>query len=144
MKLGLVSCTSVKRDDRCKAEEMYQPSYLFRWAWEYSKRHYDIQAILSAKHGLLLPDDVIGPYDETLHTKRVNERWKWAVMVIGQMEERLDLEKITDIYFHAGLNYRIHLIPLLNQKGIRTHEPLAGLSIGRQLSWYKQRRVDHG
>jgi methionyl-tRNA formyltransferase len=65
--LGLVSCAKSKRSYPCTAKEMYQPSDLFRKAYGYAVKRYDLVAILSAKYGLLLPDEVIEPYDLTLN-----------------------------------------------------------------------------
>lgn len=45
--------------------------------------------ILSAKHGLVAPDEMIAPYDETLNTIGVGDRRKWAEKVQAQMNERL-------------------------------------------------------
>jgi len=60
------------------------------------------------------------------------------------------LTKINTVYFHAGVDYRSFLIPLLNHIGIKCEIPLEGLSYGRQLQWYdreKRRRnneIKHG
>jgi len=64
--LGLVSCASSKQDYPCKASEMYSASDFFRKAYSYATKNYDFVAILSAKYGLLFPDDKIEPYDLTL------------------------------------------------------------------------------
>ena len=65
--LGLISCTKSKQSYSCRASEMYQASDLFRKAYSYATENYDFVAILSAKYGLLFPDDKIEPYDLTLN-----------------------------------------------------------------------------
>jgi hypothetical protein len=45
---------------------MYAPSPLLRAAYRYAVENYDIIAILSAKYGLLLPDNEIESYGLTL------------------------------------------------------------------------------
>lgn len=55
--LGLISCTKSKQNYPCNASAMYQASDLFRKAYSYATKNYDVVAILSAKYGLLLPDD---------------------------------------------------------------------------------------
>jgi len=55
--LGLISCTKSKRNYSCPAKEMYSASELFRKAYDNCIKNYDHVAILSAKYGLLLPDE---------------------------------------------------------------------------------------
>ena len=139
MRLGLISCTRSKQNRRCKASEMYAPSSLFRAAYNYVTKNYDAVAILSAKYGLLLPDDEIEPYELTLKTMTNQQRKLWAEKVVNQLEKRIGLQKIKECYFHTGKEYREHLIPLLQNAGIKCYVPLKGLSIGKQIQWYKTR-----
>lgn len=136
--LGLISCTKAKREYPSKASEMYQPSYLFRKAYSYAVKNYDFVAILSAKYGLLFPDDKIDPYDLTLNNMNSQQRKKWAEKVFDQMKSRLRLEDFNKAFFHAGKKYREHLILKLEKVGIRCEIPLEGLGIGRQKAWYKE------
>jgi len=136
MRLGLISCTKSKQNRRCKASEMYVPSPLFRAAYSYATKNYDAVAILSAKYGLLLPDDEIEPYELTLKNMTKQERKKWAEKVADQLKERTGLQKISECFFHAGKEYREFLIPILENLGIKCRIPLKGLSIGKQLQWY--------
>ena len=137
--LGLISCTKSKQNYPCKASEMYQASDLFRKAYSYATGNYDFVAILSAKYGLLFPDDKIEPYDLTLNNMNANERKDWAEKVFNQMKSRLKLEDFTNVFFHAGKKYREHLIPKLKNIGIRCEVPLEHLGIGEQMAWYKER-----
>jgi hypothetical protein len=118
---------------------MYAPSPLFRAAYSYATKNYDAVAILSAKYGLLLPDDEIEPYELTLKNMTDQQRKLWAEKVVNQLEKRIGLQKIKECYFHTGKEYREHLIPLLEDAGIKCHVPLKGLSIGKQMRWYKTR-----
>lgn len=136
MKLGLISCTKSKQKRPCKACEMYKPSALFRKAYSYAIKNYDRVAILSAKYGLLLPDNKIEPYDLTLKNMSVAERRTWADRVFRQMKSTLPLDKIDEAFFHAGRPYRELLIPKLETSGVKCFVPLKGLSYGRQLAWY--------
>ena len=136
--LGLISCTKSKQDYECAAYEMYSTSDLFRKAYCYALNTYDFVAILSAKYGLLFPDDIIKPYDLTLNTMRSQQRKEWAKTVFYQMQNRLRLEDFDKIFFHAGKKYREHLIPKLENIGIQCEIPLQHLSIGKQKEWYKQ------
>jgi len=117
---------------------MYQASDLFRKAYSYATKNYDFVAILSAKYGLLLPDDKIEPYDMTLDDLGSNERKEWAEKVFSQMRSRLKLQEFDRVFFHAGKKYREHLIPKLENLGIRCEVPLEHLGIGEQKAWYKE------
>ena len=136
MKLGLVSCTKSKKNYPCKAYEMYSPSNLFKKAYRYAAKNYDLVVVLSAKYGLLLPNDEIEPYDLTLNTMKKREREEWANNVYNQMRKKLELNRIKSAYFHTGEKYREYLIPKLELAGIDCTIPLEGLSFGQQLAWY--------
>ena len=136
--LGLISCTKSKQNYPCKASEMYQASDLFRKAYSYATGNYDFVAILSAKYGLLFPDDKIEPYDLTLNNMNASERKDWTEKVFNQMISRLKLEDFAKVFFHAGRKYREHLIPKLKNIGIHCEVPLEHLGIGEQMAWYKE------
>ena len=136
--LGLISCTKSKRDYPCKASEMYSASDLFRKAYSYATKKYDFVAILSAKYGLLSPDDRIEPYNLTLNDMNSQQRKKWAEKVFSQMKTRFRLKDFDEVFFHAGKKYREQLIPMLKNLSIRCRVPLEGLTIGKQKAWYKE------
>lgn len=134
----MVSCTKRKQNYPCKASEMYLPSNLFRKAYAYCKKNYDQVAILSAKYGLLLPNDMIEPYDLTLNNMTAREVRDWSEKVFKQMQGRLELDRIGIVSFHARKKYREHIIPKLEAKGIQCKVPLGNLGIGKQLNWYSK------
>lgn len=135
--LGLISCTKKKQNYPCKASEMYSASDLFRKAYAYCTKKYDQVAILSAKYGLLLPQDEIEPYDITLNDMSIKERKLWSEKVFEQMQQRLNLSNYGRVFFHTGKRYREFLTPKLESVGLVTEVPLGNLQIGKQLSWYK-------
>jgi cytoplasmic iron level regulating protein YaaA (DUF328/UPF0246 family) len=136
--LGLISCIKRKQNYHCKASEMYRPSDLFRKAYAYCKKNYDLVAIFSAKYGLLLPNDPIWPYNVTLNDMNVKERKVWSEKVFKQMQKSLELDRIGIVSFHAGKKYREHIIPKLEARSIECRVPLGNLRIGKQLNWYKK------
>jgi len=81
--LGLISCTKAKQAYRCKAREMYLASDLFRKAYKYCSGNYNRVAILSAKYGLLLPDDIIDPYNLTFNEMSSEELKVWSEKVFN-------------------------------------------------------------
>ena len=126
VRIGLVACTKRKQPCPCAARQMYSPSALFRKASAYCAREYDTWYILSAKYGLLAPDEVIEPYDKTLKTMSKAERKAWGRKVSNQLLQLGDHQ-----YFaHAGLAY---LKPL---SGMNIVNVLTGLRMGKRLQWY--------
>ena len=130
--LCLVSCVSVKRPSPAPARDLYTSTW-FRKARalvEASRRPW---YILSAKYGLVDPNEPIEPYDKTLKTMRASERREWARGVLKALEPRLP--EMISISFLAGAAYREFLEPELRGRGIAVHVPMEGMGIGRQLSW---------
>lgn len=136
MKIALVSCTKLKQNYPCEAQNMYLPSQLFKKARNYieNNNNYDIWFILSAKYGLLKPTDIIEPYNITLNTMKKNEIVEWSYKVYNQ----LCTFELSQVDFYAGEKYRKYLIPLLQNKNINIEVPLKGLGIGQQLKFYKE------
>ncbi len=132
MSLYLVSCVSQKLPVSAPAKDLYT-SPLFCKARSYVERKGQPWFILSAKHGLLHPDQPVAPYDLTLNTMGVRDRCRWAEGVLSQMEPHLD--DVGGVIFLAGQRYRQFLEPALRQKGVSVSVPMEGLKIGEQLSW---------
>jgi hypothetical protein len=137
MKIALISCTKLKHDFECKAQDMYLPSNLFSKAREYvENKGYDKWFILSAKYGLLDPNELIETYNVTLNNMKANEIKEWSVGVF----DKLIQHSPTHIDFYAGEKYRKYIIPLLEMKGVDYNIPLKGLGIGQQMQYYNQNR----
>jgi len=83
----LVACAARKRASELPAEDLYS-SALFQKSRAYLLRRLkdrDQWFILSAKHGLLQPNTVIQPYNETLNAMKKPERQAWARKVLGEL-----------------------------------------------------------
>lgn len=135
-KVGLISCVKNKVDYKCEARDLYI-SDLFCKSRSYAEKNYDRYYILSALHGLLDPMEYIEPYDFTLIGKKVEQKKGWSEMTSKQVFEEIDTD--SEIYIHAGDDYRKYLIPLLKSKGYTVYVPLQGLGIGQQKAWYKNK-----
>jgi hypothetical protein len=120
---------------------MYSASDLFTKAYSYAAKNYDSVAILSAKYGLLFPDDEIEPYDLTLNDMSSDEVKEWSDKVFKQMNTRLDLCDFDKAFFHTGKRYRQYMIPKLEKKGLHCEVPLSNLGIGKQKAWYKEHGI---
>ena len=134
-KIGLISCVKTKQKTKQKASDLYI-SLLFKKSFLYCTDHYDKVFILSAKYGLLSPETVICPYNETLNNFNKKQKQKWSYDVL------MDLKKVTDIkkdifYIHAGINYRQYII----KKLINYKIPLNKLRLGNQLKWYNEKAL---
>lgn len=136
--LAMISCTKKKYGNPCKASEMYSASHLFKKAYAYCTKKHDQVVILSAKYGLLLPEEVIKPYDETLRKMTNQEVKQWSENVFKAMQEKLDLNKNQIVFFYAGKLYRKYLTLKLEAIGIDCKTPLQNLGIGKQLKWYNE------
>jgi hypothetical protein len=128
--LYLVSCVSVKLAHPAPAEELYASSW-FKKARAYVAASCGAWRILSAKHGILKPTDVIGPYDLTLNSIDVAARRAWAKVVL----ESLDLGHGDRVELLAGQRYREFIIPGLRARHVQVNVPMAGLGFGAQLRW---------
>jgi len=88
MRIGLVSCAKTKLRGCHEARRLYV-SALFQKAFIFAEITYDRVYILSAKHGLLRPDDRIRDYDVTLNHLSSNEQKRWSELVLRQLERRI-------------------------------------------------------
>lgn len=133
-RICLVSCVSKKANSKRKASELYL-SPLFKKAKDFALKDFDHWYILSAKYGLLNPGSIIKPYDTSLNSMDSKKQYHWATKVYKSL---LRCTKQNDkITFLAGINYRKHLVFLLNQRGNKIYVPMKGLGIGKQLKWLK-------
>lgn len=131
-RLFLVSCVKTKLSRPAKAKELYVSNW-FRKARAYVEREGGVWRILSAKYGLVHPEDVIQPYEKTLIKMRVKERRAWAGNVLQALGPCF--ADADTVVFFAGERYREFLEPRLRSRGIGVDVPMRGLSQGRQLAW---------
>ena len=133
MRIVLISCVAKKLNYSSIAKDMYV-SALFKGAYKYAKKiDADKIFILSAKYGLLDESDIIEPYNETLNDKSIAWRREWASKVISTLSQKANLQS-DEFVFLAGEKYRQYLIEHIAHVSV----PLKGLSIGKQLAFYKK------
>ena len=127
-----LSCTKSKADHRCKAEEMYSESVLFRLCLKYAKTLTERKNIfiLSAKHHVLRLSDEIVPYHNTLLDMTNEECEEWAKICKKQMKQKgIDFNK--KAIFLTGEKYYKYLKGTFRQEEL----PLEGKQIGYSLEW---------
>lgn len=134
LKIYLVSCVSQKISNKAQAKDLYVSQW-FKKVKKFVENSNAKWLILSAKYGLLEPNQIIEPYDTYLKNIPAMERKLWADKVIDDLKIVLSNEAGSDveIVFLAGKNYREYLIPKLSNYNISI--PLEGLGIGQQLRW---------
>lgn len=125
----LVACCGKKLAGTHAAKDLYQ-SQLFRKARAWAERHGDHWFILSAKHGVVAPDDQIDAYDLALNSTSRGYRLEWADRVTTQLR---DVAK-GRVAVLAGANY----CQVWLEHFQHVERPLKGLGIGKQLAWLTQ------
>jgi hypothetical protein len=130
--LALISCTKSKRSVPSAARDLYTSAW-FRKAMGYVERLGLPWYILSAKHGLVHPDDVLEPYEHTLKKIPAQARRAWADQVAQQI--LAITPKVRQCIFLAGHDYREHLLSQLWKAGVKTEVPMEGLARGHQMNW---------
>ncbi|MGZ4547535.1 MAG: DUF6884 domain-containing protein [Blastococcus sp.] len=103
---------------------------LFRSAGFTRARHLAIGSglpwfVLSAKHGLLDPDDVVGPFELQLGDRSPGFRTAWGEWVVAQLAERVPLEG-TVVEVHGGVDFAQPLRHPLARRGAGLEIPLPG------------------
>jgi hypothetical protein len=81
--------------------------------------------VLTAKHGLLDPADVVGPYDVQLGDRSAGYRSAWGKWVVAQLAERVRLDGVT-VEVHGGVDFAQPLRQPLARRGAALELPLPG------------------
>ncbi len=132
-KIVLISCVKEKLKIPAKAKDLYI-SDLFKKSYRYAQLlKPDNIFILSAKYGLLEPEQIIEPYNETLKDKSSTEIKEWSRRVISELDEKIDIDK-SEIIILAGSKYYKYLLPYIKNYKL----PLGTLPFGSRLSFLKK------
>ncbi|MEI6286943.1 MAG: tetratricopeptide repeat protein [Bacillota bacterium] len=138
-KIFLISCVLKKRKNVTKAKDMYISDY-FKKMWEYAQlQKPDKIFILSAKYGLLSPEDEIAPYEVTLKKMTDREVAMWSQNVLEKLRTICDLERDSFTVL-AGTTYHKYISRYLKNIEI----PMDGLTFGRCLQWLKGKISEGG
>lgn len=139
MRIGLVGCVKSKRVVPAKAADIYV-SALFRGRRAYVEETCDRWFILSAKHGLVLPNQTLQPYDLAMSSLSVQQRRAWSADVIRDLHRQIPNMRAVTFEIHVGAPYRDYgLVNAIDGAGGRVENPTLGMSQGRQLQFYAQR-----
>lgn len=130
----LVSCSAQKLRHSAEARELYS-SPLFRSSRRWAESQCDEWFILSAKHSLVEPTEVIAPYDLALSELGARQRAEWSDRLIENLAAVLRPSDY--VVMLSGITYAQGLLPRLSEMGNPTITPLRGMSIGRRVRWLK-------
>ncbi|SFP54187.1 hypothetical protein SAMN05660464_3512 [Geodermatophilus dictyosporus] len=130
----LVGCSGSKATSARPARELFTGA-AFRKARDRAETLGLPWYVLSAEHGLLVPDEIVAPYDVYLPDQPSARRSAWGAEVVFQLARQHELRG-TVIEAHAGRSYCDPLIDPLADAGAVLLQPLAGLRQGERLAWY--------
>jgi hypothetical protein len=149
LRVALVGCGKTKTAHPAPARRVYTGG-LFVAARRYVEAAvaaglYDAWYVLSARHGILTPDQVVGPYEATMGAKTVDQVAAWSNKVDAAfrcsspgyglwsaMGGRLAVDVLAGAAYAEPLQHLWATLPWT----IGT--PLAGLTMGDRLAWYKR------
>ena len=139
-RVALVACTKGKRAERSPAQDLYTGD-LFAKARTYAET-FDSWGVLSAKHGLVSPGEIIEPYNVVLgNTKTGPPIHAWTDGVIARLlklhEKRLSDGEKLHLTLLAGQHYR-GVLAFLSRRAdwcAGVDEPMKHLGIGQQKAW---------
>jgi hypothetical protein len=132
----LLGCVKSKLGHRAHAKDLYV-SPLWQGRRRYAEASGQPWQILSAKHGLLDPEQTIAPYDVALAHLDADARGRWGQRVTQALTERYGSLIAMTFEVHAGDAYWRAIAPRLSELGATLSRPLARLTMGRQLGWYR-------
>ncbi len=126
----LIACCKRKASAPAPARELYRGD-LFRLAMRWAESAGLPWAVLSAAHHLVLPGQIVAPYDTTLADLSDTARVVWARLSVIELFRRVGHPARCVLL--AGAKYREHVETELRSRGVLEIEtPLAGLAIGLQ------------
>ena len=129
MNICLVACAKTKLARPMQAKLLYT-SPLFQKSRAYAEKYFDAWGILSAKHGLVLPDQVIAPYDVTFGDLTIKEASAWCQNTRSAIKRQWDRD--AEYTMLAGAGY------ICATTGLRVSCPLEGLQVGQRLQWLNE------
>lgn len=130
--LAIISCGAKKKSIPSKAVDLYE-GVLFKAALSFVKRNTLNFVIISAKHAILKPEQVVAPYEMRIDQMN-NDKYKlWALRVDASIREIAPEE----IIWLCPIAYWKLPSQILGN-AVKQNFPLKGLGIGRQIKWLKQ------
>lgn len=130
--LAVIACSAKKLDRAAPARDLYQGE-LFKACVAYAEARGLPWVVVSAKHGIVQPDQILEPYDARVPT-RADERSAWAKARRHEIYRADAYGTDKELVLLCGADYRHAFIDI----GYDITTPLAGKGIGEQKQWLKQ------
>lgn len=105
-KVALVACVKDKLNIPSKAIELYNNEAFRTWIKDAQSKDVDQIYILSGKYGLLLPEEIIEPYDLNLNSQTDKYQFEWYRNVIKRLTELEDLNSTHFILYTNKTYYK--------------------------------------
>jgi hypothetical protein len=138
----LIGCGKSKQLLPSAAADLYTGG-LFRARREYAEATGRQWFIVSAKFGLVSPDQLLPPYDARLDEQCEADRAAWALGValelLSHVGDMARLREIT-VEIHAGEVYASQLRDVLIAAGFCVDWPVQHMSQGEQMQFYSENR----
>jgi hypothetical protein len=134
-RLLLVGCVKTQLDGPAPAEELFV-SELFRRRRRHAEAAGSPWYVLSSRHGLLRPDEVVAPYDLPLGRQPVAYRRAWGAAAVERLAREAGNLRNVVVEVHAGAAHVDPLRAPLARAGAALRTPVAGLTQGQHLAWY--------
>lgn len=134
IRIGLVACSKKKLGMAAPAEDLYT-SNGFKLARRYVLATCSAWAILSAKHGLIMPQTIIEPYDLKLADFSAAALREWGQRVRGEFDFHFSgyAPSQIEIVLMAGRRYR----SAFAECSYTISAPLARMGMFRQQAWLR-------
>ena len=143
MRIVLLGCGKQKASKATIAKHLYTGS-LFRARLKYVRANEpDKWFIISAKGGLMTPNQWVQPYDKTMQNLNPMARAAWHAYVAASLTDHLpDMTqaelKRTEIEILAGAYYYTPLDKILEAMGFLVTVPTRGMGQGEQMRFLTQ------
>ncbi|MEW9667455.1 DUF6884 domain-containing protein [Ammoniphilus sp. 3BR4] len=132
-RIALIACVKQKKEGRHMASELYTSAWFVKVREYIEQSNFDQWYILSAKHHLISPTDVIESYPEHLNQYKKQQIDEWAQITAQQIKDQhLEGEQLV---IFGSEKYRSLLLYLPDSQ---VEEPFKGMGISQQMAWMHQ------
>lgn len=140
-RLAILACGRSKLDRAAPAEELYTGA-LFRASLAAARKLADRFVILSAKHGVLSPETVTEPYEQSIAAMHKLAREQWGALAakglqaaLGYSSTHVANPRVREVLCLAPASY-VELVSIYGKR--EWVMPLKGLGIGHQKAALRQ------
>lgn len=131
----LLGCVKSKSTSAESAKDLYL-STLWSRRKRYVEKTCEEWYVISTEYGLVSPNEVIEPYENTLKDKSASYRREWSQNVVAKLKTKFGSLAAVHFEIHAGREYYEQLVQLLAREGASAEVPVAHLRRGEQVAWY--------